>query len=1784
MKPITNQHRPGIILLVVLSMLTFFSLLVAAYLVFSNQARQTSFAISTRNIKQPNPNELLNESLMLLLRGTDDPFQPFFGEDLLSDYYGRNDAIAAKVLLVSTVTPNQGFIRFTLEEDSGSVLSTNAVNDLYAGRVITFLTGNFTNRSYRVLRSIAQASSPVRHDLIFQQDADLGSTALAVGDRLHINGVPRNSPGIGFDSGAGTISKNAIAQPNPNPGATGNVGYTLPAALQPNHLGRGVDKSSLLSDSDYDESYDAPDYFNWFLSYRHDDGKIIPSFHRPSVINYILNQNPSWTTITPADRANIVASLARGTFRPLPIHKDQFQSTGGVYINQGFTGGNQNFALRSPLYVSDAVRLDQLAKVLTGSVTNPWDVDNDGDGMNDSVWIDVGLPVFASPEGKLLKPLVAVMIEDLSARLNVNAHHNVAITAGTVGLSSDQALWAGTRGAFTVATTGSPNTRNVFRGLGFGPAEIALPETALEALVNLRYQTRSTLNVVDETPGTDEADELDTLRTGFRPRIHTAGDGYGYSVDPFGHGGIGIGRNGQLVAALSGRQVRVDNTGTTSLNELTDENINDPYESDPSGRLRGDALFTPGDLEAMLRSNDFDIDMLPQRLRDQLLTLPGYVHRLTTSSVSDDTPPALVADANESFYENWVQSLITSYGVPVGSIPRLVAPELRLGRKLDVNRPFGNGVDDNANGTIDEPLETQRADSTVDTNDNDMDGTINQLGETFGERQAFASVDTTNAPVPVNYALAIPNNAAPNYTADEPATTTAAQIPVNGRQLFARHLYVLMMALTDGYTFPVTDMTVTDQANYRARRIAQWAVNVVDYRDADSIMTRFVFDYTPFDATGWSPPVDTTATPAPAANVVWGVEAPELVISEGSAYHDVRLKDTNLDSGEGERKGPGATDTDNDTDQVRIPQGSLFLELYCPRSAVDSTSANDQSTKPGVPRELYDIAANGSAQLDLGQIAPSPGGTSPGVPVWRIALSQPHFAARPGRYLGTGIEDRDPATARTARQDTASIELGPLDELDDTTDVLAADRFIWFTNHGSLMNIADTINDNNISDMIGPTAASVFFAPNSVNGASRTLEAGQFLTIAPRLATNFGSYSTTGALPDRPSQQRLVTVAGEGVIHFGQDNVRRTPAIGTNTSYAPALPLVVGTFPPTGWPATVFENGIVGVNVSEPLPNSTAGYYPQPLFQYLGPAGMANYPLFDAYVDLSLSNKTARDTPVDVAFGRIPVSTSPAPAAVSADPVEEPALGTIPQYCSAFLQRLADPLLPYNAITNPYRTVDWTEIDLTVFSGEDRADKMVTASDYTRRTRQKNGFINGAAENVLHSYETDFVAPAISVDAIAQDYFSFSASIPAVAPIQSSLSFLNTADPVSNPGFNGFSPSIGSEGPSGVLLYDRNLPNVPYAQHPWFNRPFASHFELMMVPACSQARLFDEFRVVDAATPPINYPTVATDLTMFQGAYRHLLNFFHSAKTSTDAAQFERIFDYVHTLPRFRGEVEVILPSRVPIASPLAPLYRAPFGLIYDNRRQGRINLNTIADFEVWKGLMQGHLNSDEYSTAAGLSPNANQLSFNSFLASRRGFPMEATGNPVTGTAPFNYDTAHMHSMYPTEFAGVFRDALTTPLAVVPRDAATAILVNRRPINGTLLRGTGLLGSNDPGDPGAVAEVGPAFVRDNTQIPTPPVTLHLDRNRNTFARYQTLMRMPNLAADNSQTFLIRVTMGMFEVDASDTNNLGAEYNEGTGQNQRYQALFMVDRSIPVGFIPGQDLNAHNAVIFERFYQ
>ena len=141
-----------------------------------------------------------------------------------------------------------------------------------------------------------------------------------------------------------------------------------------------------------DEDYDAVDLENWFLAMQSADGSvIIPSFHRPAAIRIDpANGVDDWLRTNTTTWADSASRILR------PVAAD----------------GN------------DASTFPDLRPDSTGRIT--YDVDNDGDGLTDSVWVDLGYPARRNAQGQLYKPLFAFMVIGLNGRIPLNTAGNLA--------------------------------------------------------------------------------------------------------------------------------------------------------------------------------------------------------------------------------------------------------------------------------------------------------------------------------------------------------------------------------------------------------------------------------------------------------------------------------------------------------------------------------------------------------------------------------------------------------------------------------------------------------------------------------------------------------------------------------------------------------------------------------------------------------------------------------------------------------------------------------------------------------------------------------------------------------------------------------------------------------------------------------------------------------------------------------------------------------------------------------------------------------------------------------------------------------------------------------------------------------------------------------------------------------------------------------------------------------------------------------------------------------------
>jgi hypothetical protein len=87
------------------------------------------------------------------------------------------------------------------------------------------------------------------------------------------------------------------------------------------------------------------------------------------------------------------------------------------------------------------------------------------------------------------------------------------------------------------------------------------------------------------------------------------------------------------------------------------------------------------------------------------------------------------------------------------------------------------------------------------------------------------------------------------------------------------------------------------------------------------------------------------------------------------------------------------------------------------------------------------------------------------------------------------------------------------------------------------------------------------------------------------------------------------------------------------------------------------------------------------------------------------------------------------------------------------------------------------------------------------------------------------------------------------------------------------------------------------------------------------------------------------------------------------------------------------------------------------------------------------------------------------------------------------------------------------------------------------------------------------------------------------------MRLGNLVTTRSNVYAVWITVGFFEVEPAadlavhpDGYRLGPELGSDRGDMRRHRAFYVFDRSIPVGFRRGEDLNVEDAVLLRRFIE
>ncbi len=394
-----------------------------------------------------------------------------------------------------------------------------------------------------------------------------------------------------------------------------------------------------------------------------------------------------------------------------------------------------------------------------------------------------------------------------------------------------------------------------------------------------------------------------------------------------------------------------------------------------------------------------------------------------------------------------------------------------------------------------------------------------------------------------------------------------------------------------------------------------------------------------------------------------------------------------------------------------------------------------------------------------------------------------------------------------------------------------------------------------------------------------------------------------------------------------------------------------------------------------------------------------------------------------------------------------------------------------------------------------------------------------------------------------------------------------------------------------------------------------------MVPASHPGCLLHEFTLFSTPDTTANMYTADANSKSQRMPFGNYLNFFGSAKGTTEA-NLSLIFEYLRVPSPFVGTDTILDPQTFawnggtpgePSSTPagVEPAGTAglhpPFNMISNYRDPGKININTIAgsvdatgkaSSNIWNALIGG-----DPSVSGNAAPGS---TFTDVVVSRQGYAGSAyslnPANPSIFSNPFRsaagYDMTPLSSLTPKRPTNVtiFRTGMdasghsttdTVPGSGVPSDAGSAA---DNPFNVLPLM------SNKPA------------LTPQTQFPSkdtlPPYN---DATRNPYFMYQGLGHLTNKITTRSNVFAVWITVGYFEVTPwygtntttgavntagaqvfdtahPDGYQLGQELKADTGEIERHRSFYIIDRSIPVGFERGLDLNDDKTVILKRFIE
>jgi hypothetical protein len=604
--------------------------------------------------------------------------------------------------------------------------------------------------------------------------------------------------------------------------------------------------------------YTYPDHQNFYLAMmRATDGKVLlPSFHRPwmfgSLASYPGNPgglpvNPNWT--------NTIGKYL--TLRPRP----QDMSPGFPYPADD--GG-------------DVKNLD-------------W-----APGGNDSIWIDIGLPVMISGSGQKFKMLVAPLILDLDGRVNMNtagnylgqdANANVFHYSnqgwGPWEVNPSQVLSLDANPTSTPPvpakewanlTLGNPPTGvpSIQGRYGYDPVTFArLPQSTTFSpggTMLRRYAPMDYNSIID--PGQTNAPQGTAAITypPATPTPMTTPVAYPYQTIPY------------FPLSGYGQAVPVETTTTGAAGGTN----NHPAYYNPLRPQGTNRLLPLKDFANMTR---LGWGGTPNTYGNNW----GYGYANLTSQFLQLCPVNFNSGSNSIKMRNLVTPLSMDLDRPAGPpfiwdpADTTATPITRYQYDTTKNYPFAQNIgfpDPTANRLKPNPPPAGPLAPYAPANSEFDAATWRNINTAIGRIDLGRKL--TDFPTPVNGQIDLTN--ASNLAQYNQALAD--------RQQFARDIFNVLRKVTGAVDLSLLTTTIPapvgsydpTMPEYKALRwLAQLAVNIVDYIDVDDYMTPFAWN--PIDPTNPNDQANFATAQAP-YRVVYGTEVPRLVLNESYAQYD----------------------------------------------------------------------------------------------------------------------------------------------------------------------------------------------------------------------------------------------------------------------------------------------------------------------------------------------------------------------------------------------------------------------------------------------------------------------------------------------------------------------------------------------------------------------------------------------------------------------------------------------------------------------------------------------------------------------------------------------------------------------------------------------------------------------------------------------------------------------------------------------------------------------------------